>query len=947
MIKQLLTTTLLIVLPAVTAGAQSTELTTAQAKSLYKTTTKKRTSVHDPSIVWEPTSKRWYIFGTMRGTAYTTDMQNWTGANLTWKSTTKSSCSTSEAFVTPAVTKVKKGGADVNFPAFNAFDWSARGDSDWGVDGNMWAPDIIWNPTMQKWCLYQSINGDSWHSSIILLTADNITGPYLYQGPVVISGFKDSSHGYKETDLELAIGTQSSLPSRYNVGNNWGRRWPHTIDPAVFYDEDGKLWLVYGSWSGGIWMLELDETTGLRDYNVTYPSTNGSSDGVTSDPYFGTKIAGGHYVSGEGPYIEHIGNYYYLFVSYGFYSPNGGYEMRVFRSDKPNGPYVDASNRSAIFDKYVLNYGSGNDTRGEKLMGAYNNWGFMTTGECAQGHNSIIAAEDGRTYLVYHTKFNDGQPDRGYHAVRVHQVFQNKQGWLVAAPFEYNGDEVVSTDIATKELVADADIPGTYQLLVHKYKMDYEKMEEVTPVEITLTADGKVSGAYPGMWSHEAGTSYFTINLGTIAVSYNGIIYEEQMDEKSIKAISFSAMANNGVNVWGYKMAPKYALAWQVSNQKMPVFNNKSIDENIGLDALWLGDANVAMQWTSDQPAVISEHGRYNPTGLTEDTDVNLAVKLSSGDYYWQQQYTVKALTESAAMPTAEWQKGLVAHYGFDNADLANTFDATQKAQLKRNSSGKLPTVESGDDLRNGNVVHLAAGNNGKESYVAMPNPLQGATLDNGATISFWVCRTVDDLWDALLGITDGTAKFFVTGNAFIGYNNGNSTNWIDINNPNDTKTGYIPVGSWHFVTVVIKSSGITLYVDGTSKSAKKVSGKLNGTDIPSAARFDYSHVFNLLTTATDLCLGNGSYWGSADSRLDDVFVHDRALTISEVSALKKVANRVIDYTKVATGITAPMAESLHASPSSLHEYHDLQGRRVTHPQRGLYIVNGRKVVVK
>ena len=939
MIKQLLTTTLLTVLPVLNAGAQSVELTTAQAKSLYKTTTKKRTSVHDPSVVWEPTSKRWYIFGTMRGTAYTTDMQNWTGVNLTWKSTTKSSCTTTEAFVTPAVTKVKKGGAEVDFPAFNAFDWSARGDSDWGVDGNMWAPDIIWNPTMKKWCIYQSINGDSWHSSIILLTADIITGPYLYQGPVVISGFKDSNHGYKETDLELAIGTQSSLPSRYNVGNNWGRRWPHTIDPAVFYDEDGKLWLVYGSWSGGIWMLELDETTGLRDYNVTYPSTNGSSDGVTSDPYFGTKVAGGYYVSGEGPYIEHIGNYYYLFVSYGFYDPDGGYEMRVFRSDKPNGPYKDASGRSAIFDKYVLNYGAGTDTRGEKLMGSYSGWGFMTTGECAQGHNSIIAAEDGRTYLVYHTKFNDGQPRKGFHAVRVHQVFQNKQGWLVAAPFEYNGETVTDADIATKELVATSDIPGTYQVLIHKYKMDYEKMEEVTPVEVTLNADGTVSGAYTGTWNREAGTSYLTVTLGS--TTYNGIIYEEQMDEKSIMAISFSAMGTNGVNVWGYKLAPKYALAWQVSNQKMPIFNNKSIDENISLDALWLGDANVAMQWTSDQPAIISEHGRYNPTGLTEDTDVSLAVKLSSGDYYWQQQYTVKALTEAASLPTAEWQKGLVAHYGFDDADLANTFDATQKAQLKRNSSTKLPTVESGDDLRNGNVIHLSAGNNGKESYVAMPNPLCGTTLDAGATISFWVCRTDDNLWDALLGITDGTAKFFVTGNAYMGYNNGNSTSWIDINNPNDTKTGYLPVGSWHFVTVVIKSSGITLYVDGTSKSAKKVSGKLNGTDIPSAARFDYSYIFNLLTTATDICLGNGSYWGSPDSRLDDVFIHDRALTITEVSALKKVANRVIDYEKTATAITAPRSSFL--AP----HYYDLQGRRVTNPQRGLYIVNGRKVVVK
>ena len=142
--------------------------------------------------------------------------------------------------------------------------------------------------------------------------------------------------------MEEGRGELSEVTCGYKVGCKWGERWPHTRDPDVFFDEEGKLWLCDGSWSGGIWMLELDEETGLRDYDVEYPSVNGSSNGVTSDPYFGKKIAGGYYVSGEGPYIEHIGNWYYLFVSYGFFSPDGGYEMRVFRSDKPDGPYKDS-----------------------------------------------------------------------------------------------------------------------------------------------------------------------------------------------------------------------------------------------------------------------------------------------------------------------------------------------------------------------------------------------------------------------------------------------------------------------------------------------------------------------------------------------------------------------------------------------------------------------------
>ena len=932
---KLLTTILLMsVLSAGVTLAQPTELTSSQAKTLYKTVTKKHVSVHDPSVVWEPTSKRYYIFGSHKAGAYTTDMQNWTQSNPRWQVGNNTNAANKDAFVTPAVKKVKKGGVEVDLPPFNAVDWAARTDASYNVDGNMWAPDIIWNPTMQKWCMYMSINGDSWHSSIVLLTADNIAGPYLYQGPVVISGFDSGKHTYKDTDLELVLGAQSSLPSRYS--SPWAHTskpsMPNNIDPCVFYDEEGKLWIAYGSWSGGIFMLELDEETGLRDYDVTYTTSDG-------DPYFGKRIAGGYYVSGEGPYIEHIGDYYYLFMSYGFFSPDGGYEMRVFRSSKPNGPYKDATGRSAVYSSYAMNYGTGNsDTRGMKLMGAYNNWGFQTVGECAQGHNSVIAAPDGRTYLVYHTKFNNGTAG---HQVRSHQLFLNKQGWLVAAPFEYNGETITDTDIATKQLVADTDIAGTYQLLVHKYRMDYEKMEEVTPVEVTLAADGNVTGAYSGTWTVDAGTSYLTIKLGN--TTYNGVVIEEQMDEKNIKAIAFTATANSGVSIWGYKMAPQYALAWQLNNQKVPVSTGKTIEENIALDALWQGDPNVTLQWTSSQPAIISDHGRYNPQGLQDDTDVTLTARLSAGNYYWQQQWTVTAKSEANATPTTDLQAGLVAHYGFDNATLANSVNSAQQAELKHNSTTKAPTLEDSDNLRNGNIVHTLFGANKKESYVAIPNPLLGKTLDDGVTIAFWVKRTDDNLWDALLGITDGTARFFMTGNAYMGYNDGPSVNWIDINNPNDIQTGFLTVGEWQFVTLAIKKTGITLYVNGSSKSAKKVNGKLNGETFTTATKFDYSHILNLLATAPQLCLGNGSFWGSADACFDDIFVYEKALDYLSIGALKKVANRVNSFAQTTNGIKE--ADCQDAAPNA-HCY-DLQGRRVENPQRGIYIVGGRKVVIK
>ena len=559
---------------SITSSAQTIPMTLEEAKTMYITKSLKHVTVHDPSITYDKTSKQYYIFGTHRGVAKTSDLQNWSSASATWKVGTNTNASNEQVVVTPAVTKVMKNGTEVDFPAFNAYQWSAclptYGSNNWGnIGGNMWAPDIIWNPTMQKWCQYLSVNGLRWNSSIVLLTADKITGPYEYQGPVIITGFNvdgNANVSYKKTDLELVIGTQSALPTRYNC--SWGNRWPHAIDPTVFFDEEGKLWMAYGSWSGGIWMLELDETNGLRDYSVTYPSTNGTSDGVTSDPYFGKKIAGGYYVSGEGPYIEHIGDYYYLFVTNGGLDAKGGYEMRVFRSENPNGPYTDSKGTSAIYTSYKLNFGLNCDTRGNKLVGPYDKWGFMTLGERAQGHNSVIAAEDGRTYLVYHTRFNDGTEG---HQVRVHQLFVNEKGWLVAAPFEYTGETATDEDIKTKEAFKKEEIVGTYQMLMHKYSMDHKNGEEVLPVTIQLNADGTISGKYTGKWTTTEGTSYIQVTIGNVV--YYGVIAEQQMEPTTIKAVSFTAGSASGVNIWGYKMRDDYNLAYQLNNLDLPVLN--------------------------------------------------------------------------------------------------------------------------------------------------------------------------------------------------------------------------------------------------------------------------------------------------------------------------------------------------------------------------------------
>lgn len=926
------------------------EITAADAKSMYKNITMRHVSVHDPSIVYNPSDQYYYIFGSHRAQARTRDMQNWNSFLAPWgipnANGTMREVSNSEAFVTPQVKKVTIGGKEVDFTNFNAFAWSAAY-GDYSVDGNMWAPDIIYNKVMNKWCMYLSINGPSWNSSIILLTSDAINGTYVYQGPVVVTGFNSATNAnvsYQKTDMQLALGTLSALPSRYNKGSRWGSFWPHAIDPCVFYDEDGKLWMAYGSWSGGIWMLRLNEQTGLRDYDVTYSSDYDSkNEGVTSDPYFGKKIAGGYYVSGEGPYIEHIGKYYYLFVTYGELQANGGYEMRVFRSSKPDGPYTDSKGTSAIYSRYALNYGVNPDTRGEKLLGPYGEWGYTTVGnvgETAQGHNSVIDAEDGNTYLVYHTRFHNAGEG---HQVRVHQLFLNENGWLVAAPFEYNGEKWNNDSIATRKCFEDSDLLGTYQVLVHKYSIDRQNMEQVTPVTITLNADGTISGTYRGTWSTTDGTSYITLSFN--GNTYKGVAIEQQLEPTTIKAVAITGVnVSSGLNMWAYKMRDDYSIAYTLNNSTIPVTNYKIINGNVNLCDFNLQD-NVELTWTSSAPDIISEEGKYNPAGLEADSMVTLVGKLTCGNYYWSQTYTVRAKAES--IPTGNYASGMVAYYGFDEQPLTNSYNTNQRATLLSRGGGAKPVLLS-DHERTGQFIHQYGATYDKSSYVQVSNPFYQGSIKDGVTLSFWLKRNTDDLVNDIFCFYNynPVKRFFMTGNSYFGYTD-NDGNWFDINNPESRKlSSQIPVGAWNHVVVTIsRTDGIKLYVNRSSKTSMAYTGDLDGVTVNSKAKCDFNLIIDHIPNCRYFYFGYDTKLGSADICVDDLMIYDRILSYEDVSALYTMETRVFDFNQLALGIDRTITHSQQTKNNGW--IYNLQGQRVANPTKGIYIQDGKKHIIK
>ena len=488
------------------------------------TTTGSRVSVHDPSIEYDPVTKKWYIFGSHTSFASSSNLIRWT-------------------------TFEKEGSSNSKYGAIfaKAGEWAALGGNGYDIKGNLWAPDVIYNKDMGKWCMYMSVNGNNFYSSIAMATADSITGPYTYKGTVVYSGFTTSAQAQK-TDFSKVTGNNDV--TRYVTGG-WGTYGTNAIDPCVLYDKDGQLWMVYGSWFGGLFMIKLDNETGLRDYSYTYSLDTNAADGRASDPYLGQRVSGGFGGTGEGPYIvwDEKAGYYYMYVSYcGLNCTDGfsGYQMRLFRSKNIDGPYVDAVGNNAL----RVSGSDDQSVKGIKIMGNYR-FSSLSTAEAgtgsqngyrSPGHNSAIVDNEGNRYLIYHTRFNTNSE---WHQVRVHQQFLNEDGWLVTAPYEYLGSRINESGYS------ETDIVGSYELINHGNEVTFNVVAPMlSTYVINLNADHTITGDYEGTWSQKAGTCYATITIDGVA--YKGVFFKQYDESSSHKeTMTFTVIGSNNIALWG------------------------------------------------------------------------------------------------------------------------------------------------------------------------------------------------------------------------------------------------------------------------------------------------------------------------------------------------------------------------------------------------------------
>lgn len=547
-----------------------------------------RVSVHDPSI---EVSKEgvYYIFGSHLEAAKSTDMVNW------------------ESFANGYTTPNNKLLGDLDKNLAVPFAWAGSHDRD-ANPYSVWAPDVFWNKdyvntdgTKGAYLMYFCTSSTAIRSAIAFGVSQNIEGPYTYVDTLIYSGFTKESNKdanskidtcYKNTNIPKLI-DDGTLQD--GVNDAWftsrgvyeSAYAPNAIDPSIFEDKNGKIWMTYGSWSGGIFLLEIDPATG----RPVYPGKNSDTEDTRIvDEYFGTRIAGGYKASGEGPYIlyDAEADYYYLYVSYEFLNPTSGYNMRLFRSKSPEGPYLDAAGNNAAMAK--------NSTVNHRDIGirVIGNYKFPCHGRplMAAGHNSALVDSDGERYLIYHQKFANS----GYeHQVRVHQQFINEEGWPVTAVYENKGDKISKTGYDKSEIVGD------YYFINHG--LAFQTDDYLLPENLVLSSDGKVSGAATGTWQEKDGTCYAKFVLG--GVTYSGVFFKQHTETgSSTNVMTFTAIGTDNKTIMGSKRP----ISLSTSRSTIYCGGNENKTAKLAIN----GSSTVAytVSYKSSKPSVASVNSK-------------------------------------------------------------------------------------------------------------------------------------------------------------------------------------------------------------------------------------------------------------------------------------------------------------------------------------------------
>ena len=204
-------------------------------------------------------------------------------------------------------------------------------------DGDTWfnftTGDKIWYSTSKDLITWTAGPAPVFASNPAWVTnkVANFGGSYWAPDVIHMNGYyylyySVSTFGTSNSAIGVARSLSLKNPSWTDLGivveSFGGSGEINAIDPALMRDHNGKVYLSYGSFFGGIGVAEINQATGKLATSVT-------------------TILGGGGKDIEAPYIVREGDYYYLFVNRGACCKlaNSTYYIEVQRATSITGPY--------------------------------------------------------------------------------------------------------------------------------------------------------------------------------------------------------------------------------------------------------------------------------------------------------------------------------------------------------------------------------------------------------------------------------------------------------------------------------------------------------------------------------------------------------------------------------------------------------------------------------
>lgn len=481
---------------------------------------------HDPSVIED--NGTYYVFSTDNDGGYgyqvrkSTDLIHWD-----WVGFAIENCGTSEADAAKRYQTDKNGGLQEVYNVISQ-------DPNWGTAGGgqnraaatwtLWAPDVVKGSDGKYW-LYGCWTADfgQGHSVIFLCKANSVTGPYTFDSILLYS--------------------YDGWPTNNNN--------PNAIDPQI-YTVGERMFMAYGSFTGGTWTIELDPATGRRKDGLSGNDLLSGSSKTEAERY-GTRLIPG--TATEGPTVnyhedvaiyptdlESIKNYdaskltyedrYYLMGSKDSLSED--YNMRSFWGTADENGIIE-------FKSYETSAQNGNRVSGSFTWKTGSRDRSVSYDFFAPGHNDMLTTSAGDNVIVYHNRINFGGSQGHYLFVSSYAF--NSRGDLVINPNRYAGEKLCK--------FTDADFDGNefYYAVIDADKYAALENSGYAADGLVLAADNTVTldGQNAGEW-YLYGDYYIYIELNDTV--YYGVAMpawiQKANDGKGAGGITISCLSEDG-----------------------------------------------------------------------------------------------------------------------------------------------------------------------------------------------------------------------------------------------------------------------------------------------------------------------------------------------------------------------------------------------------------------